>query len=78
MNETLDRDKTCALIRKMCTDRGITTETLAEALNVSRQTVYAWFSSRKMPTIDHLVEIASLLDLTVDELIARRSYDSGG
>ncbi len=78
MNETLDRDRTCERIRSMCAKREITVDLIVKEMNVSRQTVYSWFSGRKLPTIDHLVEIASLLNITIDDLIVRKTYISGG
>ncbi len=77
MNETLDRDGTCAHIRKLCAERRVSVDRIAEHMNVSRQTVYAWFSSKKMPTIDHLIELSDLLGVTVDELLVRKKFFSG-
>ena len=75
MSETLDRDGTCALIKKTCFDHGISVDFIVEKMNVSRQTVYSWFSSKKMPSIDHIIELADLLDVTVDELLVRKKYN---
>lgn len=68
MNNTLDRDKTCERIRKACEKRNITTGFIVEKMNVSRQTVYSWFSSKKLPSIDHLIELSDILDVPVDEI----------
>ncbi len=69
---TLDYDNTGKLIRNVCKKRGVSVEDIADHMNVSRQTVYAWFSSKKVPTIDHLIELSDLLDTSVDELLAKR------
>ncbi len=78
MNKMLDRDRTCAQIKRTCSDHGITVDCIVEKMNVSRQTVYSWFSSKKMPSIDHIIELADLLDVTVDELLVRKEYRSDG
>ena len=69
---TLDYNNTGKLIRNTCMKRGVSVDDIADHINVSRQTVYSWFSSKKMPTVDHLIELSDLLDVSVDELLARR------
>ncbi len=77
MNETLDRDGTCERIREMCEERGFTVEYLAEKMCVSRQAVYSWFSLKKIPTIDHIIELSALLGTTTDELLVRKMFYMG-
>ena len=77
MNRTLDRDKSCERIRKICEKRGITVDDISDNLNVSKQTVYGWFSAKKMPTLDHLIELADLLDVSTDDLLVKRDFDTG-
>lgn len=75
MNLTLDPENTGKNIRELCRENGRTVEEIACILNVSTQTIYSWFSSRKMPTVDHLVELADVLNVSVDEILIRRSYE---
>ncbi len=75
MRNTLDRDKTCECIKKACDRCNITTSYIVERMNVSRQTVYSWFSSKKLPSIDHLIELSDILDVPVDELLVRKGYN---
>ncbi len=77
MNRTLDPDGTCLRIRSMCREKNINAGRLAEYLNVSDQAVYAWFSMRKLPSTDHLVELADFLEVPVDELIVTKEFQSG-
>ena len=77
MNRTLDRDRTCELIKKMCEKKGIAVNFIVDTLNVSQQAVYAWYSAKKLPSLDHLVELADLLDVTTDDLIVSKEYASG-
>lgn len=43
-------------------------EDLAEKLNVSRQTVSSWENGRTLPDIDMISNLASLFDVSVDEV----------
>ncbi len=74
MNATLDVENTGRNIKDICREQGVSVDDIAYILGVSPQTIYSWFSARKMPTVDHLIELADVLDVTVDELLVRRSY----
>ena len=74
MSNTLDRDKTCECIKTMCQKKGVTIIDIVKRMNVSRQTVYSWFSSKKIPSIDHLIELSDILSVTVDELMVRKGF----
>ncbi len=39
------------------------------------QTIYNWFAGKNMPTLDNLVVLAQLLDVTMDDLIVTRTVD---
>ncbi len=74
MSATLDVENTGRNIKDICREQGVSVEDIASVLGVSSQTIYSWFSSKKMPTVDHLIELADVLDVTVDELLVRRSF----
>lgn len=57
-------------IRRLRTDRGITQEALAAALNVSPQTVSKWECGCSMPDVKMLPEIAVYFGITIDQLFA--------
>ena len=57
-------------IRRLRNDRGITQEALAEALNVTAQTVSKWECGTSMPDIQMLPEIAVYFGVTIDQLFA--------
>lgn len=46
-------------------------EELAEKCNISRQAVAKWESGETIPSIDRLVFLADLYDITLDELVGR-------
>ncbi|MCR5649726.1 MAG: helix-turn-helix domain-containing protein [Lachnospiraceae bacterium] len=78
MRRTLDLDSTCYHIKTICDEKGVTVEFIVGEMNVSKQAVYSWFSGKKMPSIDHLIELADILNASVDELLVTRSYAPEG
>lgn len=48
--------------------RGMSQEQLAEALEVSRQTIYKWESAQSYPEMDRLMAISELFGCTMDAL----------
>ena len=71
---TLDVENTGRNIKDICREHGVSVDDIADKLGVSVQTIYSWFSARKMPTVDHLIELADVLGVTVDELLIRRAF----
>ena len=56
-------------IARLRTDRGMSQGALAEALEVSRQSVSKWETDGSVPELDKLVNLAKLFDVTLDELV---------
>ena len=48
---------------------GWSQETLAEKLNTSRQTISKWESGLSKPTLDNLILMKNVLDVSYEELI---------
>lgn len=48
----------------------VTIMELAEALDVSEVTVSSWRSGTQTPSLSHMVELASYLNVSIDELVA--------
>lgn len=59
-------------IRKNREEKGLSQEALAQALNVTRQTVSSWETGRTEPDLDTLHQMAQVLETTVEELIYSR------
>ena len=74
MGKTLDQEETSKRIKTLCSGNEVTVDMITQVINVSRQTVYAWFSGKKVPTVDHLIELADILELPVDDLIVTKEY----
>lgn len=51
-------------------------EELAEKCDVSRQAVTKWEAGECAPTIDKLIVLADLFEISVDELIGRTELDA--
>lgn len=56
-------------LKKIRTDKGYTQETLAEKLNVVRQTVSKWEKGLSLPDVDMLSKIANVLETDVNILL---------
>lgn len=56
-------------IRKHRKLSNLSQEDLAEILEVSRQTVSAWETGKKSPTLSKIVDMAELFGVTLDELV---------
>ena len=57
-------------IRRLRTNRGLTQEALAAALNVSPQTVSKWECGNSVPDVQLIPEIALYFGVTIDQLFA--------
>ena len=57
-------------IRRLREDRGITQEALADALNVTAQSVSKWERGTSMPDIQMLPQIAVYFGVSIDQLFA--------
>ena len=58
---------------------GLSQEELAKQIGVTRQAVSKWESGAALPSVDNIVELARVLDASVDELLqlSRAESDSG-
>ena len=48
---------------------------MAEKCKVSRQAIAKWESGESTPTIDKLVFLADIYEVTLDELVGRATFD---
>ena len=56
-------------LKKIRKDNNLSQEQLAEKLNVSRQSVSKWESGQSYPEMDKVIQICSLFNLNINELI---------
>ena len=66
----IDNVATGEAIKAACRMRGWTISSLSEILSfTSAQAVYNWLEGKSKPTLDNLVKIAYLLEISLMELI---------
>lgn len=56
-------------IRKIRAAKGISQETMAELLQVSRQTISKWENGQAQPSADNLFKLSQVLDVPIDALV---------
>ena len=74
MKKTIDKGLTCMRIRELCYEKNITVQMICDYMNLSKQTVYSWLSGKKIPSLDHLIELADILNVSVDDLLVTKFY----
>lgn len=64
-------------LQKHRKNKGLTQEELGKILNVSRQTISKWETSRGFPDISNLIWLCDIYNVSLDELIGRKqiSYE---
>jgi len=51
--------------------RKFTQKELAEKINVSKDSIYNWEKGRSEPSLDDLIRLATVLDVTIDYLVGK-------
>lgn len=62
-------------IQKIRINRGLTQETLAEMLEVSRQSVSKWELGQAIPDVDKIVRMSELFDVSTDTLLLKNTEE---
>ncbi len=73
--KVIDVEATSIHLKNCCKEKGIKAKDIQVAcLFESRDPVYKWFSTRtkNLPTLDHFVILADLLDCKVDDLLVTK------
>lgn len=63
-------------IKEQRTAHGLSQETLAEAMGVSRQAVTKWEAGQSAPSSEKLIALAKLFHISLDELIGNEAASS--
>lgn len=58
-------------IKNIREQAGLTQVEVAKALNVGQSAVAAWETGRTLPRADKLIDIAKLLNCTIEELLKK-------
>ena len=76
LRPVLDLEATGTKIKTLMKQRGITPRQLQLILNFPYvQTVYNWFAGKNMPTLDNLIVLAKVLDVTMDDIVVTKMVD---
>ena len=76
LRPVLDLEATGAKIKTLMKQRGITPRQLQILLDFPYvQTIYNWFAAKNMPTLDNLVVLAQILDVTMDEIVVTKMIE---
>ena len=67
----VDPIKTGEQIRKYIYASHIEIKDLAKSMSVSRQSVYKWIKGESLPSLDNMVLLCSILDVSLDSVIIR-------
>lgn len=68
-------------IKRLCLRHGYTVADIVVRLGkTSMQSVYKWFSGKNLPSLDNLVTLSYLLDVTLEEMLVvdEISYEKKG
>lgn len=72
----MDNEKTGKLISSIRKDKGLTQKQLADSLGVSNATISKWETGKGFPDISLLEPLASVLDITVSEVLAGEIHNN--
>ncbi len=61
-------------LKELRKEKGWTQKTLAMQLNVTDDCVYFWEKGRSEPSIEQIIQLATLFDVTTDYLLGRTEY----
>ena len=63
-------------LKNLREEMGFTQEKLATILNISSQSISKWEKNESTPTVDTLVELSNIFNLSLDELLAGKTFKS--
>ena len=70
MTLVIDIEKTGKHLKELCRQNGFTVTDIQKALYLKcPQSIYRWFNGETLPTVDHFIVLAYMMNLPVEELI---------
>lgn len=73
---TVDPYATGQNLKELMIKRNITPLKLSKLLGfTTTHAIYKWFRGENLPTIDNLVTIAYILDVSMDDIVITRRYE---
>ena len=72
----IDIIKTGENIKRIMSEKGITPLRMTELMTIGKeQSVYKWQRGEALPTIDHLVELALILDVPLEAILILKNEE---
>ncbi len=72
----IDMKKTGKKLKQLCLERGVTAKMIKSKLYIgSLQSVYAWFSGKTLPSLDHMYLLGRVLGTAMDEMVVGASRE---
>lgn len=65
----IDMVETGHQIYTLCEKNGLSASLIESLLNISNQSVYNWFSGKSLPSLDNLLALSTLLNVSMNELL---------
>lgn len=72
----IDTVKTGEQIKKLCQERGCTVRQIHEQLGVAKQSAYAWFEGRTLPSLDNIYQLSKLLGVSIDQMLVGKGREA--
>lgn len=67
----IDQKETGSNMRKICKNRNISVREIQNCLHIaSNQAIYDWFNGKNMPSLDNLIALSKLLEVSIEDLVA--------
>ena len=58
-------------LKELRIEKGFTQKQISQVLNISEDSIYNWEKGRSEPSITDLINLAILLDVTIDYLVGK-------
>lgn len=65
----IDLEETGKNLKKLMKQRGVGVLEVADVLTTSPQSVYKWLNGKCLPSIDNLLNLAGILEVTMEQII---------
>jgi len=61
-------------IRELRKEKGLTQKELAKMLKTTDDSIYSWEKARSEPSIDFIIKLCDVFDISADYLLGRKEY----
>ena len=72
----IDFKRTGAKIKSLMEEKELSVKNIADTVKVSEATVYYWIKGEKKPSLAHIVNLSSIFDVSIEDLLVIESKTS--